>query len=222
MASIPSLNETKFQLGTLQRIETKDGEKPRYRQPLTYDDNKLIISLTPYRLSSLNLTENHFNFKSLKVPVDKYLRQQLIMLEKYMITNAKIPDDVKSTWKPSNKMKSPYKHFWRGPAWYVPISDWCKVQINQKLYNLNDCLSDLREGIYQIFIDIPYIYYGPHALDYVCSITARITKVVYEPLPSHSDIDELLNSLTPTEKPSSLKRKHKSKGRQKTQQEVKG
>ena len=197
----------KLRLGALQEIPPKAGEKPgrRFRQPIIYGDNKLALTLVPMKLSSLTIRSGDFEAKSLQIPVDGWLRNQLDTLDEFARNNIEMPECYKSPkdiyLKTKSESESPYKAFFPGSILFVTISNWCKLRISDKEYNLLRSLSEIGEGMYTITIDVPYIYFGPHSWGHKCSITSHVSKITYEP--SLPDIDAILNSIVASETPES-------------------
>ena len=132
-------------------------------------------------------------------------------LESFVMKNAKIPEDLKTDWKPSDATTSPYKRFWSGRNMYVAISHWCTLTTpNDKPDDEHiflDWISLLGEGTYQVVIEFPYVFYGRHKGEHLFSITTRITKVNFHPIAPAVDIDDILDEI------STLPPKKKKKGR---------
>ncbi len=153
------------------------------------------------------------------VPIDSWTRQQLNVLETFVMNNVKIPDDVLSMWKPGGKATIPYKPFWNGSTMTINMSKWCKLTINfQERGELVDSISLLKRGLYQFELEFPHIYFGNHKDNYLYSIACRIVKVNYQcpdissNKSSPDPIDELFEEISCAEPPKK-KRKRASKAK---------
>ncbi len=155
---------------------------PSFQQNLYYKNEKMVITTNSYQMQSINVRECQFGY-TVVIPVESWMREQLDGLELYTRNNTKIPEELLSSWKPLGNQSSPYKPFWPGSVISVRLSDWCKLEINSEhCGDFMDSISRLMEGSYQFEIVFPYIYFGKHSNNFLCSITARVTKVRYQPL----------------------------------------
>ncbi len=183
---------SRLSLGECQRTELNNpSAPPAYRQNIKYDNRRKVISTNFYQMQSLVL-KNHTGYGySINVPVEPWMRLQLNAMEQFVRENAKIPEELLSTYgTPSSA--SALKPFWPASTMYISLSKFCKLAINfEECGFLMDNVSRLKEGMYQMDIEFPYVYFGKHKENFLCSIQAQVSKVNYQCslIPSLSSID---------------------------------
>ncbi len=204
-----------MQLADCEKIKKNNpSAPPSYRQRIYYDRKKLVISTDFHRMESLQLKETASGY-SIIVPIDSWTRQQLNNLESFTMKSVKIPQDLMSTWKVDGNSATAFKPFWHGSVMTINVSKWCKLFINSMEHgDLADCQSLLKSGSYQFEIEFPYIYFGQHRNNYLCSTASRVVKVnlqtPHPPIKLLNDFDKLLEDIS-AEPPKKKKRGPKRK-----------
>ena len=150
-----------------------------YRQYLHYDNQKVLIQAPTFQQNGLSF-RTYKDIRSILVPIDPWLRNQFHVLEKFIIENVVIPEDVcKAVPNPPK-----YKPLWDGDYMCLAISQWCKYYREtsvQGTYESVDSNSQFGDGMYQLTIEAPYIYIGPHKDGASFSLTLRVVQIVFKP-----------------------------------------
>ena len=121
------------------------------------------------------LKENGPDF-SILIPIEPWLRQQLNTAETFVQQHLKN--------QPTGPIENLiYKPLWAGDMMYVRMANWCQIfKQNRETgqYSSTD-LHSLGRGNYNITIELPYIYIGPHKNGETVSLTTRIVQITFEP-----------------------------------------
>lgn len=164
----------------------------RFKQPLTYDGKRLLLTTGAIPSSEIKLSANDYG-KCALIPVSPWLRQQLDTIEDYVIGNIAIPPCL-LPWSARDQNDSPYKKIWEGKSLYLPLSNWAKF-LRQDADHLTDIQpGELGDGTYEMCISIEGVYFGYHKDNKLASITMRIQQILFNPLVSNIDaiIDDIL------------------------------
>ena len=139
--------------------------------------------------------------KSLAVPVDSWLRSQLTTIEKAVMMNVRIPDDVPKTKDGAYV----YRPLYIKDTLFLTVSKWCKFykyDHSQGGYVLLDSFQPFEKGHYNVNIEVAHVYIGPHKGGQNFSLSLRITQIMYKEEDKSDNFrvnDELLNQiLTPS------------------------
>ena len=183
-----------------------------YRQYVTLNKNKLTFQTLDFQVPNLTMRADK-TFRSICIPVEPWLRQQMNVLENFVKENVNIPDDVANALGHPSK----YKPLWDGERMFISVSKWC----NFLRYTGNDGVCEqvtpdfhFGSGMYNVNIEVPYIYIGPHKDGYTFSLTLRIVQVVFKPnviavaLSSQVDTPAITKS-PPATKPKRSRKKKK-------------
>ena len=108
-----------------------------------------------------------------------WLRQQLNVIETFAQSNV----DYSKLNLPA-ACKVAYKPLWPGEMMYIRVSRWGHV-FKQDLatgdFDTIDIKERLGQGTYNVTIDVPYIYVGPHKNGENFSLSLRIDQIVFIP-----------------------------------------
>lgn len=77
-----------------------------------------------------------------------------------------------------------YKPIWQGDMMYVRVSTWCQIFRQTAVkgqFDSVDIKSLTGHGSYNITIEVPYIYIGPHKNGENYSLSMRVIQIVCEP-----------------------------------------
>ena len=182
-----SLNPTKLQLGRIQEVPNSDPlSYPRYRQYVSYDGLKLILQTRPVRLERLQYNEIK-GAHSVIVPVDNWLRQQLNIIEDYVVSQVEVPTSLVNAWP--FKCANMYKPFYAGQEVYFMLGKYCTFTQGPTVEGSkilpSSTLPCLGSGLYSFTIEVPNVYIGPHKEGYLYSVNTRIIGIHQQP-----DIDD--------------------------------
>ena len=162
--------------------------KKSYRQYLKLSGGRLVIATPPFVADSLTFRNLSPNVRSLLVPICPWTREQLSAVESFVKENIVIPEDVKA-----KAGTSPYKTLWGGDNMFITVSPWCNFfQYDSSLATYQKITGDgpFFRGSYNISVEAPYVYMGEHKDGQACSLTLRVTQVIYHPeLPQVLDME---------------------------------
>ena len=148
-----------------------------YRQYLSCNKNKLVLQTPDFQHRGLAIRTNN-TLRSVCIPVEPWLRSQLDEIEKFVKDNVKIPNDVVESMGDPPK----YKSLWSGENMYITISQWCSFfRGSDRGYEQLPADSHFGDGTYNINIEVPYVYIGPHKDGSSFSLTLRVVQIVYKP-----------------------------------------
>lgn len=169
---------------TLSKLGTTTASKyevanciPHYRQYITYEGGRAQLLTPNFRSFGLMKKHNGANV-SILLPVEPWLRDQLNMFETFAQQNINSPDHILS----SDELV--YKPLWKGERMYIRVAKWCNIlQQNMQTgsYESVNISTPLGPGTYNVTIEVPYIYIGPHKNGENYSLTLRIVQIVYHP-----------------------------------------
>ena len=77
-----------------------------------------------------------------------------------------------------------YKPIWPGDMMYIQVSKWCHIfrkNVQTNHFDTLDFKTPLERGMYNITIEVPHVYIGPHKNGENYSLSMRIVQIVYEP-----------------------------------------
>ena len=154
-----------------------------YRQFITCNGQKLVIQTPDFEEDRL-YSRSKNDLRSLNIPVSAWVREQLNLLEKFVEENVTIPEDVK---KALGEPK--YKELWDRERMYIGASNWCKYyRCEGNSFDAKPVSPDswFGHGTYKFYIEVPYVYIGPHKNGSSFSLTLRIVEVIHKPSPLNS------------------------------------
>lgn len=173
------MDPTQLALGDPVRQEVGGTGKSYYRQYLRHGGTKLVL-LTPLYESGGLVFQTHGDSKSVLVNISPNLRATLNVVENFVTQNVSLPADAVS----QSLTGSLYKPLWHAENMMITVSRWCKFyRLNDetKAYEIVPMTQQFNKGIYQISIEVPYVYIGPHKEGQSFSLTARVVQVLFQP-----------------------------------------
>ena len=117
--------------------------------------------------------------KCLRVPLDDWLRQQLLNIEKDVMMKVSIPDDVPK----SKEGTYVYKPLYLGDSMLITVSKFCryfKYDKSQGGYVFLDEFEPFNVGQYNVNIDVSHVYIGPHKGGQNFSLSLMVTEITYK------------------------------------------
>ena len=212
-----NIDASKLELHPVQdtsKVQNPKLTELRFKQPLLYNGGKLVLSTQPFHTKELIVRPYNMD-KSILVPVNRWLRKQLDIIEEFVTLSVDLPAPFKESWKASTEKDTPYKKIWDGPNMFIPVSRWCKYY----QYSPDSALSyraidnAVGEGMYTITFEVPELYIGHHANNKLISVTLRIVEVIIQPILSNIDkvIEAVLSTEGCDEQEESGKRKRRNK-----------
>lgn len=171
------MNPANLSLSKASKYEVANST-PHYRQYIKYENGKLQLLTPNFQSDSLKLKESGSDF-SVLVPVVPWLRNQLNMVETFAEQNVSFASHA----LPTNGVHI-YKPLWGGDKMYVQMSRWCHIfrkNLETGQYDTVDVKTPLGRGTYNITIEVPYVYIGPHKNGENYSLSTRIVQIVFEP-----------------------------------------
>ena len=196
-ANNANLNPAELHLSTPMSKEVS-GEGKSYRQFINYHGMKVVLLTPNFQLESLKM-RSHKGVQSALIPVESWLREQLNILERFVVDNVSIPEDVP---KPTG-IQTLYKSLWGSKNMYITLSKWCnffQFKEGSGGYEPLTSSSNFGRGTYNVSIEVPYVYIGPHKDGHCYSLTLRIVQVVYKPDLIPSTPSPVTQSITDTPK----------------------
>lgn len=115
---------------------------------------------------------------SLLIPVEPWLRAQLDIIEHFAQQNVDV-----SCLSQSTKAIS-YKPLWRGSTMYISIAPWCcfsQQNLETGHFDSVERMALNQKGSFNITVEVPYIYLGPHKNGENVSLSMDIVQVVFQP-----------------------------------------
>ena len=193
-----------------------------YKQLVKMNGEKVILQTANYQTKSgLLFYCNQKEMKALAVPVDDWLRTQLTILEKAVMTKVTIPPDVPK----SKEGAYVYRPLLLRDTLFLSVSKWCrylKFDDSKGGYTLLEKFVPFEKGQYNVNIEVSHVYIGPHKGGQNFSLSLRITQIMYKEEEKCSEFhldDEILarvldstpNDAAPPTKRKAEKRNKKSK-----------
>ena len=169
--------------------------KSHYRQYIRYRGSKLILSTSLYEAEGLFMTSTNGSMKSTSVAINPILRATLNTVENFAAHNVSLPADAVFP----SQTGSLYKPLWPSEWMKISISNWCNfLRLNYETGMYESVAPDsvFAKGLYQISIEIPYIYIGPHKEGQSFSLTLRVVQVLYQPYRPEESIVSSSNTLS--------------------------
>ena len=174
----PNIEASGLSLGPITNHEVPDAT-PHYRQHILYKDAKLRLLTPNFQAEGLKIKEHGPNNRSLLVPVAPWLRSQFDVVESFARENVNFP----SKFLPSGE-RTVYKPLYRGDMMYIQISNWCQMFRQAPTSNQCDAINidtPLGRGTYNVTIEVPYAYIGPHKNGENFSLNLRVIQIYYMP-----------------------------------------
>ena len=122
----------------------------------------------------------HPNSVSYSVPVNSWLRTQLDKVEQFVQENI----DVESLPSRPKKADFIYKPLWRGERMFIGVSPCCSFLRFNSLthgYDMVDRESMQGKGTYNITVEAPYVFIGPHKNGQNYSLSLDIVQMAFYP-----------------------------------------
>lgn len=175
----PSLDPANLSVQPPAHYEVVNGA-PQYRQYLRYENSKIQL-LTPNFTFDHLIVKQHLNEldHSVLIPVMPWLRQQFNVIETFVQQNADF-----SQLKLPTPYKVNYKPLWSGDMMYIRVSRWCQIfkqNLETGQFDTVNIKERLGQGTFNVTIEVPYIFFGPHKNGENFSLTIRIDQIVFIP-----------------------------------------
>ena len=170
----PNIDAANLSLSQVTKYEVS-GNTPHHRQYIRYQNGRLQLLTPKFNSYGLRLNANGDDY-SVLIPVDPWLRQQFNVTETFMRKHL-----ADQTEAPLQNVV--YKPLWDGNMMYVRVARWCQIyqqNMETQEYAVVD-LKSLGRGNYNVTIEVPYLFIGPHKNGEGCSLTVRIVQIVFEP-----------------------------------------
>lgn len=130
-------------------------------------------------LDKLKIIEHGGN-KTVSVPVDSWMNDQITTVHNFMIENVIIPVDVEG-----KDGVAPFKPLMLMSSLFIMVSKFCQFVFydeENKRYNMfNPSQFVLGKGLYAFTIEMPYVYMAKHKHGHRASLSMIITQVEYTP-----------------------------------------
>ena len=114
---------------------------------------------------------------SVLIPVNEWLRKQLNTLEQYIQQHVAVKDI-------SSSKELLYRPLWGGENMYLRVAKWCNVLRQNTATGSYDSIpinTPLGPGSYNVTIEVPYVYIGPHKNGEDFSLSISVVQIVYKP-----------------------------------------
>ena len=179
MATFPSLNPDKLELGTVKNLNSKTYF-PSYYQPILYDGVTLVLQTPAVEMPCL--TYQHYSAgDAILVSVSNWLRQQFNIIDDFVRDAVTIPQDLLSKW-PYRSYS--YKHICQDDLLYLIMSKSCSITQDTD-DGLIECSPashpPLSEGLYSLTLSFEHVYIGWHRYNCLYSTNFRITHIHFKP-----------------------------------------
>ena len=149
-----------------------------YQQKITSNGRKLNLRTSNYHThNGLKIFSNEKDEKFMVIPVDDWLRKQLMTLEDFVTSSVTIPSDV------PREDQFIYKPLHLGESILINISTWCKYfkfEENKGAYVFLKNYTHFDKGVYNVNIEASHVYIGPHKGGQHYSLSLRINQIVYK------------------------------------------
>ena len=132
---------------------------------------------------SVKLVDNQFG-RAFQIPVESWLRSQLTAVEEFAKDNVDL-----SCLSPPLPERAIYKPFWHGSCMCVPVAPWCNVlkqNLKTGVFETVPYDTEFGRGTFNISLEVPHIYIGPHKKGETYSLSLSIVQMVFHPEPEPS------------------------------------
>ena len=167
-------------------LKVSIDSSPQYHCYLTHNGTRIKLKSLAFKTNGMRIYSRKDKL-SVVVPTDDWLRSQLDELEKFVMENVTIPNDVS---KMEGGVGEEYKALYRGNPMSINVSQWCKYRMMQEDGTIIDVpLSKLNQpGTITFELAVPYVYIGNLANGKCFSLTLFITELLLEPpMPTTSE-----------------------------------
>ena len=161
-----------------------------YRQIIKSQGRKLVIQ------TSEHFTETGLRFYSkgtgnwcVCVPLDDWLRSQLLLIQNFVQANVAIPQECVGD-KPII-FKGLSLH---GDSILMSVSHWCRFfkYVSEKgLYLTTPNCEDFAGGNYTLNVEVSHVYIGPHKNGETYSISLRVSQITYKEMAQADSVSQV-------------------------------
>ena len=191
------------------KVVNPTPEDCKFKQDLLYRGNRLILKAT--FLKDVKVQGNQFG-NYLVLPENPWLREQLDIIEEFIILNMSAPSLLFDSWKPRDEKDTSYKKIWAGNTLFIPLSHWCTFLRQDDDYLTEIQPNEIDNGMFEVAISIAGVFFGRHKDNKLASITMRVQSVLYKP--EMDKLDAIIESAIKQEgggKLKHVKRRRKTK-----------
>ena len=174
------------------KVQNPSPSDCKFKQDIRYFGNRLGIRAGPIPTDTVKLGENAYG-KYVSIPVSAWLRQQLTIIETFVLENLSLPPPLNGLWKAKFKGDSPYKKIWNGDRLVVSLSNWCSYFKQENDYLDEIEADELGDGTLDIAISIDGIYFGQLKDGKLATLTLRVQSILYKAKPTK--MDNILNTI---------------------------
>ncbi len=214
----PIIDPASLSLGSVQKFTprgtTDDNDGFKFRQKLFLNGQIPVFTSNTFFSRKAPIFDGVYG-KTLKVPIDVWLRCQCSLLDTYVSKNCAIPNCLTSSWELSDSAPTTYKYFLGDyNNVFVKISPWCKLVIGQEESLLFESLDKLGDGSYFCELSFPYVFYGKLKSGHLCTMTVRVNKLTFQPaVDNFSIIESVLSDLQSNaiEEPAKKKKRNRKR-----------
>lgn len=187
----------------------------KFKQDLTYRNSRLVLRTGDIPTDKVKILQNQYG-KYVSLPLDPWIRQQLNILEEFLITNLSIPSVLCEGWKAREDTDTPYKCIWDGEQIFIGLSKWCSYFRQDPEYLSETSFSEMGDGTLSIAISLLGVYYGPHKDNKLASLSMFVQSILYKP--KAASFDAILEEAVKESAPTSKAVKHAKRRRKKENQ----
>lgn len=169
-----------------------------YKQIIRVNGNRLRLQTLTYRTESgIRLFQHDDQRTSISIPLDDWLRQNLSVLQHFVVANTLIPPDVPRTKEGTYLFKSVLERL----DLILNLSKWCrffKYDEDKAAYIEVPQFKPFGKGEFNLLIDITHVFIGPHKGGQHFSVSMHVRHITYKEDVKDTDqsvlIDELLKA----------------------------
>ena len=170
------------------------NDKSFYRQFIRLAGAKVILTTSSFEAEKLEI-QGIGNGLSVLIPTKGTLRTQLNILESFVTDNVTLPAGLT---QPSECNAPLYKALWQADKMFVALSPWCDFYTfnnSTQEYSKTTSEGPFGQGIYNVTLEVPYIYIGEHRDGNLFSLSLRVVQVIYQPSSPISNVDTQISNL---------------------------
>ena len=186
-----------------------------YKQIIRVKGNRLRLSTLTYRTESgIRLFQHDGERTSISIPLDDWLRQNLSVIQHFVVAHTHIPSDVARSKEGTYLFKSVLENL----DLILNLSKWCrffKYDEDKPGYIEVEQFKQFNKGEFHLLIDISHVFIGPHKGGQHFSLSMHVRQITYKEDMQETDQSVLLDELLKVTAVESVRKKKSKNSRKK-------
>lgn len=166
-----------------------------FKQIIRVNGNRLRLQTLTYRTESgIRLFHHDGERMSISIPLDDWLRQNLSVLQHFVVAHTQVPSSVPRTNEGTYLFKSVLDRL----DLIITLSKWCKFfkyNEGEAVYKEVEQFQPFNKGEYSLLIDISHVYIGPHKGGQHFSLSMHVRQITYKEDAAETEQSALLDEL---------------------------